>query len=108
MPYPYAAGDHQLKNAEALEREGASVCVPSGEVTKARIAQQVDELVSDGRLAEMASRARKIGRPEAAATIARDLLSLAGLAVGSGPVEQPAPHPCPPDPPERVVLQEAR
>lgn len=80
VPYPYAAGDHQLRNAEALERAGAALCVPSAEATPERLAGEIDRLATAGdALARMAGAARAFGRPHAAATIARDLLALAGL-----------------------------
>ncbi len=80
VPYPYAAGDHQLRNAEALERAGAALCVPSAEATPERLASEIDRLAAAGDVLEkMAEAARAFGRPHAAATIARDLLALAGL-----------------------------
>ncbi|HEV8550089.1 MAG TPA: UDP-N-acetylglucosamine--N-acetylmuramyl-(pentapeptide) pyrophosphoryl-undecaprenol N-acetylglucosamine transferase, partial [Polyangiaceae bacterium] len=33
VPYPFAADDHQRKNAEALAAAGAAVCVPNAEAT---------------------------------------------------------------------------
>jgi len=81
VPYPYAAGDHQRKNAEALARAGAAVCVPSAEASVDRLAGELGELTSSAeRLGRMAEASRRWGRPHAADAVARDLLALAGLA----------------------------
>jgi UDP-N-acetylglucosamine--N-acetylmuramyl-(pentapeptide) pyrophosphoryl-undecaprenol N-acetylglucosamine transferase len=83
VPYPFAAGDHQRVNAEALVRAGAARTVPNRDATPERLAREIRELASDrALLSRMAEAARSIGRPAAAETIARDLLALAGLATG--------------------------
>jgi UDP-N-acetylglucosamine--N-acetylmuramyl-(pentapeptide) pyrophosphoryl-undecaprenol N-acetylglucosamine transferase len=83
VPYPFAAGDHQRVNAEALVKAGAARTVPSRDATPERLAREIGELARDrALLARMAASARAIGRPAAAETIARDLLALAGLAAG--------------------------
>lgn len=81
IPYPYAAGDHQLHNARALERAGAAVCIPSADATAETLAEHLVRLANDAtRRKEMAEAARTHGRPEAAATIAGDLIQLAEVA----------------------------
>lgn len=83
VPYPFAAGDHQRVNAEALVKAGAARAVPNKDADPERLAREIGELAGDrALLARMADAARAIGRPMAAETIARDLLSLAGLAAG--------------------------
>ncbi len=85
VPYPFAAGNHQLRNAESLAGSGAAVCVPSSEATPERIAHEIDRLAAErGALEAMARAAQRVGRPDAATTVARDLLVLAGLAVEAG------------------------
>jgi UDP-N-acetylglucosamine--N-acetylmuramyl-(pentapeptide) pyrophosphoryl-undecaprenol N-acetylglucosamine transferase len=80
VPYPFA-GDHQRFNAISLERHGAAVCVPAAEATEERLAEELDRLARDPEtLPRMAASARSLGRPDAAAAIARDLLDLAGGA----------------------------
>jgi UDP-N-acetylglucosamine--N-acetylmuramyl-(pentapeptide) pyrophosphoryl-undecaprenol N-acetylglucosamine transferase len=77
IPFPFAADDHQLRNAESLAREGAATVIPQGEATAARVARELGRLaMPDVRLA-MARAAMTLGRPEAAMVIARDLLKLA-------------------------------
>ena len=81
IPYPFASGDHQRVNAESLVRAGAAVCLTLAEASPARIAAEITALLNDpSRLIQMAARAAKLGRPEAAHAIALDLLGLAGLA----------------------------
>jgi UDP-N-acetylglucosamine--N-acetylmuramyl-(pentapeptide) pyrophosphoryl-undecaprenol N-acetylglucosamine transferase len=79
VPYPFAAGDHQRKNAESLERAGAARCLPAALATPERIAAELAALNEGKRLTQMAERARAWGRPNAAAEVARDLLECAGL-----------------------------
>ncbi len=89
VPYPFASGDHQRRNAESLERDGAAVCLVQSEATPERIAAELDRVAeSDGLLEKMALAANRRGRPNAALTIARDLLGLAGL--GSSRVTEPS------------------
>jgi UDP-N-acetylglucosamine--N-acetylmuramyl-(pentapeptide) pyrophosphoryl-undecaprenol N-acetylglucosamine transferase len=81
IPYPFASGDHQRVNAESLVHAGAAVCMPSSLASPTRIAAEIAALAANPeRLGVMAARAAELGRPEAAAAIALDLLGLAGLA----------------------------
>ncbi len=84
VPYPYAAGDHQRINAEALQKEGAAVCIPAAEASTERLTAELEALLEDaGTLPRMARAATALGRPHAADAIARDLLGLAGLEPAS-------------------------
>jgi UDP-N-acetylglucosamine--N-acetylmuramyl-(pentapeptide) pyrophosphoryl-undecaprenol N-acetylglucosamine transferase len=77
VPYPHAAGDHQTANARAMARAGAARLVPDAEMDGAAAAGVIAELESDrAGLAAMARAARGLGRPRAAAEIARDCLRL--------------------------------
>jgi UDP-N-acetylglucosamine--N-acetylmuramyl-(pentapeptide) pyrophosphoryl-undecaprenol N-acetylglucosamine transferase len=89
VPYPHAAGDHQLHNALSLARDQAAICIAQPEATAARLAAEIDRLASEkGLLAAMAEAARRRGNPEAARTVAEDLLALAGLAAERKPAGQ--------------------
>jgi UDP-N-acetylglucosamine--N-acetylmuramyl-(pentapeptide) pyrophosphoryl-undecaprenol N-acetylglucosamine transferase len=80
VPYPFA-GDHQKVNADSVAREHASIWVPSAEATPVRLATELRALMDEpARLIAMAAAARRLGRPQAARTIAEDLLALAGVA----------------------------
>jgi UDP-N-acetylglucosamine--N-acetylmuramyl-(pentapeptide) pyrophosphoryl-undecaprenol N-acetylglucosamine transferase len=92
VPYPFA-GDHQKVNAESLRREGASLWVPSAEATPERLTAELRALIDDPtKLVTMAENARRVGRPNAARTIAEDLLSLSGSLSSEPPTTnyQPA------------------
>jgi UDP-N-acetylglucosamine--N-acetylmuramyl-(pentapeptide) pyrophosphoryl-undecaprenol N-acetylglucosamine transferase len=85
VPFPFAADDHQKKNAEAIALAGAAVSIAQSDATVARLAAEIAALAKDtARRIEMADRARALGRPDAARTIARDLLELGGVHVRSG------------------------
>ena len=80
IPYPYAAADHQSANARYMERAGAAVVIPDSELTGPRLAQEVGSLLADpGRLAAMGNASAAQARPEAAAVIAQEVLTAAGV-----------------------------
>ncbi len=85
IPYPYAADDHQRRNAESLQAAGAARCVVQDQASVERLTEELLSLAGDGALrTEMAHNAQQRGRPDAAQTIARDLLALAeGAALSS-------------------------
>ena len=67
IPFPYAADDHQRKNAEAVARAGAGRVILQAELTAEKLANEVSELVSDpAQLEEMAKAGRKLARRDAA------------------------------------------
>jgi UDP-N-acetylglucosamine--N-acetylmuramyl-(pentapeptide) pyrophosphoryl-undecaprenol N-acetylglucosamine transferase len=75
VPYPHASADHQLGNARWMEAGGAAVVVPDGELTPARLAQEVGALLGDrSRLATMAAASAELARPGAAQRVADELL----------------------------------
>jgi len=77
IPFPSAADDHQAKNAEVYADAGAAVWVRQASADSARIASEVSRILGDDALrASLARGAEAQGRPEAARTIARDLLQL--------------------------------
>jgi UDP-N-acetylglucosamine--N-acetylmuramyl-(pentapeptide) pyrophosphoryl-undecaprenol N-acetylglucosamine transferase len=79
VPYPAATADHQTANARWMERAGAAVLVPDADLTAARLAHEVGELLHDrARLAAMAHASAALARPDAAREIANELLAAAG------------------------------
>ena len=80
VPFPHATDDHQARNAEALARAGAAVCLRQERADPASLAAAIGRLLSDAasrRAMAEASRAR--GRPRAAHDVAVDLLAHAGI-----------------------------
>jgi UDP-N-acetylglucosamine--N-acetylmuramyl-(pentapeptide) pyrophosphoryl-undecaprenol N-acetylglucosamine transferase len=79
IPFPYAADDHQARNAEALARAGAAVAIRESVLSADRLSSEVKRLLDDrGARAKMAEAARKQGRPDAAAAIVDDLIGWLG------------------------------
>jgi UDP-N-acetylglucosamine--N-acetylmuramyl-(pentapeptide) pyrophosphoryl-undecaprenol N-acetylglucosamine transferase len=70
-PYPFAADQHQLRNAEAFERAGAARLVLDKDMTGERLFDVVRAVA--GRLQAMGEAARKLAKPGAARRAA-DLL----------------------------------
>lgn len=67
VPFPFAADNHQQRNAEAMERAGAARLVLDGEMTGQRLFDEVMALIADRRqLIVMGENARKLGKPRAA------------------------------------------
>jgi UDP-N-acetylglucosamine--N-acetylmuramyl-(pentapeptide) pyrophosphoryl-undecaprenol N-acetylglucosamine transferase len=71
VPFPFAADDHQTRNAEAFERGGAARMIRDAEFSGARLVETVRELAaSAGALEAMGRAARGFARPGAAARAA--------------------------------------
>ena len=80
LPFPFAADDHQQKNAEAMARMGGAVCVPQQDATEERLVATIGGLLrDDARRTTMADAARAAGKPHAAHDVAGDLLALGGV-----------------------------
>ncbi len=78
VPFPFAADQHQLRNAEAMESAGAARLVKDSELTGERFFEELRGLFErPDRLAEMERAARQLARPGAAERVAEVLLSLA-------------------------------
>jgi UDP-N-acetylglucosamine--N-acetylmuramyl-(pentapeptide) pyrophosphoryl-undecaprenol N-acetylglucosamine transferase len=76
VPYPFATGDHQTKNARYFEAAGGAVVVPEAELGRA--ADVVRSLLDDPeRRASMGDAMLRVARPDAAETIAEELMVLA-------------------------------
>lgn len=79
VPYPYAADDHQARNAEALEKGGAAVSIRESHLTPGILAAEARRLLDDrDARVKMAEAARRHGRPDAAAAIVDDLAGWLG------------------------------
>lgn len=78
VPFPYAADDHQTRNAEVLARAGAGRLVPDRELTGERLFNEVRTLVGEpGVLEKIGEEARRFARPGAASRAADVLEELA-------------------------------
>jgi UDP-N-acetylglucosamine--N-acetylmuramyl-(pentapeptide) pyrophosphoryl-undecaprenol N-acetylglucosamine transferase len=76
VPYPFATGDHQTKNARYFESAGGAVLVPENDL--GRVPDLVRSLLDDSRrLEEMGAAMKQVARPDAADRIAEELIRLA-------------------------------
>jgi UDP-N-acetylglucosamine--N-acetylmuramyl-(pentapeptide) pyrophosphoryl-undecaprenol N-acetylglucosamine transferase len=76
VPYPFATGDHQTKNALFFERAGGAIMVPETEL--GRVPDLARSLLGDpDRLKEMGEAMTRVARPDAADEIAEELIALA-------------------------------
>jgi UDP-N-acetylglucosamine--N-acetylmuramyl-(pentapeptide) pyrophosphoryl-undecaprenol N-acetylglucosamine transferase len=77
VPYPFAADDHQRKNAESLVARGAALQILDRELTVEGLAAAIAGLRDDpARRAAMARAAKALGRPDAAERVVDVCLDL--------------------------------
>jgi UDP-N-acetylglucosamine--N-acetylmuramyl-(pentapeptide) pyrophosphoryl-undecaprenol N-acetylglucosamine transferase len=75
VPYPYAIGDHQMRNARALEARGAVRIIPDESLKNGALVKEIRNIAENPQLLHaMAENSRKSGRPDAARTIALQIL----------------------------------
>lgn len=80
VPFPRAADDHQLRNAESLTQKGAAMLIPEPGLASDRLIAVIAELLQDRtQLQAMGKAARALAHPNAAAEIAEMAASLAGI-----------------------------
>lgn len=71
IPFPFAADDHQTRNAQALAGNGAAVVIAEKDLTPESLAGAVAGLMGDAsRLRQMSAKAREMAHPRAAEAIA--------------------------------------
>jgi len=67
VPLPSAADDHQRKNAEAMQKNGAVRMILQPDLSRERLASEIIGLFSEPqKLVEMSGAAKKLARPDAA------------------------------------------
>ncbi len=85
VPFPFAADDHQLRNAEAFARAGAARLAPDKEMTGRRLYDEVTALGADPEaLDRMGRAARSLARPRAAQRAADLMEELVGIERSGG------------------------
>lgn len=78
VPYPHATAGHQDRNAAWMERAGAAVVIADAQLDAASLRELVAELFGDqDRLAAMSRASRDLAKPDAARSIADELISAA-------------------------------
>ncbi|MGB6065567.1 MAG: undecaprenyldiphospho-muramoylpentapeptide beta-N-acetylglucosaminyltransferase [Desulfomonilaceae bacterium] len=75
VPYPYAIGDHQMRNARVLEARGAVKVIPDEKLKNGALMKEIRRISENTQLLnDMSDNSRKLGRPDAARIIAREIL----------------------------------
>ncbi len=78
VPFQFAVDDHQWKNAKALADAGAATLIHQRDATADALVRALVRLAEDAaERTRLASRARSFAAPDAARTVAKDLLRLA-------------------------------
>lgn len=92
VPFPFAADDHQTKNAEVMAKAGAAILVSDRDWTGKEFFDTVSALrAAPDRLGAMGAAARRLAKPDSAARAAEILLSEAAKkrkaidSTGNGP-----------------------
>ena len=85
VPYPYATGQHQRRNAQWMAAAGAAVVIEDEELDASRLRAEVERLLNDRvQLAAMAAAARRVAKPDAAERVALSTLAAAGTLQSNG------------------------
>ena len=80
IPFPFAADNHQVLNARSLEKAGAAEMILEKDLSGKTLAERITFYASSpDTLRQMASRARGLGRPDAAGLIVDDCYKLIEL-----------------------------
>ncbi len=81
IPYPFATDDHQTANADVLAEAGAAWRISQSELTAAKLAKLLEEILSSPtELANRAAAAHALGKPDAARRLADLVDSIGGAA----------------------------
>lgn len=82
IPFPYAADDHQRKNAEALQTAGAARMILQQEASGERLREEIEAFAMDPSLIDrMEEASRRLARGDAAVTVVDLIEQLAGTAI---------------------------
>jgi len=73
IPFPFAADDHQRKNAEAMEAAGASRMILQQDLSGERLAKEIGVFIDSEKLDDMEQASRKLAHGDAAGSVV-DLL----------------------------------
>ena len=78
VPYPHAAADHQLKNALAVERECAAICIEENDELKNNMLTALETLIQDASYRKnLQDGAKRLAKPDAKKNIVKSLVEIA-------------------------------
>jgi UDP-N-acetylglucosamine--N-acetylmuramyl-(pentapeptide) pyrophosphoryl-undecaprenol N-acetylglucosamine transferase len=81
IPFPYAADDHQTRNAEIFSRAGAAILLKEGELTDDRLTRAIRDLGSNrAALAAMSDKCAALAPHDAAALVATTMEKYTNVA----------------------------
>jgi UDP-N-acetylglucosamine--N-acetylmuramyl-(pentapeptide) pyrophosphoryl-undecaprenol N-acetylglucosamine transferase len=78
VPYPHHADRHQILNALALEAAGGGIMMENREAVAALPGRALSLITDKERLAKMAQASRRMGRPDAARSVAETIFKVFG------------------------------
>ena len=82
VPFPFAADDHQTKNAQILAEAGAATIIVEKDLNGTSLGEKLLSFATgNGSLKKTAAAAKRFGKPNAAQTIVDDCYRLMGFAV---------------------------
>lgn len=80
IPYPYAADNHQEKNARLLEQNNAGIVILDKDLNGQLLFEEISKLFSVfSKLSEMKKNSKLLGNPDAAQKIARLVIELVNV-----------------------------
>ena len=77
VPFPYAADDHQVKNAREMEENGAAIMIKDDEIETGLIPLTLSTINNTEKLAAMHQQAGRLAKADADKAIANIILNLA-------------------------------
>lgn len=80
IPYPFAAQNHQMHNARALELMGGARVLPQDELSPEALRGILEELLGDDqKLEKMAEAMKSLGKPNASEDLSEEILRISDL-----------------------------
>lgn len=77
VPYPYAASNHQWKNATEMEEKGASICLEDSKCNGESLYEIIQNLIEDNaKLEKMSASAKSLAKPDATKQIVNEIKSI--------------------------------
>lgn len=74
IPYPYAAADHQRKNAREMEELNAALYLEDSECTSEHLCEKLEKLINDSqKMVELQNNARKLVKYDATENIVKQI-----------------------------------
>jgi UDP-N-acetylglucosamine--N-acetylmuramyl-(pentapeptide) pyrophosphoryl-undecaprenol N-acetylglucosamine transferase len=76
VPFPHAVDDHQTANAKFLSDRGAAILIQQRDLSPGKLAELIRSM-DRAKLLDMASKARALGKPDAARIVAERCMEIA-------------------------------